>query len=124
MLKRSSQTEHDNKVKALADHLIAHNYSNVRADVKGYVCPEKITWKATGSGYIPDATATAGRPQIFEVETEDSINDRHTEDQWTLFAAHAKNTGGAFTVVVPYGCLKIAKARLHQLNLEAEVWEV
>ena len=60
---------------------------------------------------------------VIEVETDDSIYDQHTEDQWRLFAAHAKNIGGAFVVVVPRGCVRIAKARLNQLNLEAEIWE-
>lgn len=122
MTKHKSQANHDNMVKSLADHLIAHNYSNVKADIGGYDRPDKITWKVTGHGHVPDATATASQLQIFEVETEDSINDSHTEDQWKLFAAHANNTDGVFTVVVPHGCLQVAKSRLNQLNLQAEVW--
>lgn len=123
MTKRKSQRDHDNMLKTLADNLITHNHPNVRVDIEGYDRPYKITWKVTGRGHIPDATAGATRPQIFEVETEDSINDSHTEDQWKLFAAHASNTGGVFTVVVPHGCSQAAKSRLNQLNLQAEVWE-
>ena len=123
MAKRKSQTDHDNMVKSLADHLIAHNYSNVKAAINGYDYPSKITWRSTGQGHFPDATARDTQSQIFEVETEDSINDSHTEDQWKLFAAHANNTGGVFTVVVPHGCSQAAQVRLNQLNLRAKVWE-
>lgn len=124
MAKRISQTNHNKIVKALAEHLIAHNCSNVRADIEGYLSPLKISWIATGNGHIPDVTTGNGKPQIFEVETENSIVDNHTEDQWKLFSAHANNTNGVFTVVVPVGCSQAAKARLVQLNLKAEVWEV
>jgi len=124
MATRKSQTDHNNKVKMLADHLIAHNCSNVRADVEGYLSPLKITWTVTGRGHIPDVTAENGKPQIFEVETEDSIGDNHTEDQWKIFSAHANSNNGVFTVVVPIGCSQAAKTRLVQLNLKAEVWEV
>jgi len=124
MAKRISQTNHNKIVKTLAEHLIAQNCSNIRADIEGYPSPLKITWTATGNGHIPDVTTENGKPQIFEVETEDSIGDNHTEDQWKIFSAHANSNNGVFTVVVPIGCSQAAKTRLVQLNLKAEVWEV
>lgn len=120
MNKRSSQMDHDNMVKNLVDHLITHSYSDVKADIDGYESPYRITWKSTAHGHVPDATSGS---QIFEVETQDSINQSHTEDQWKLFAAHAHNTGGTFTVVVPKGCNQAAKVRLEELNIQAGIWE-
>ena len=100
MAKRRSQSDHDRMVRAVADHLLREGYGDVRADVAGYSTPSELTWKGKQHGHIPDVTADG---TIFEVETADSIDDAHTEDQWKLFAAWAELNRRTFVVVVPKG---------------------
>ncbi|MBO8183121.1 MAG: hypothetical protein H0Z28_10075 [Archaeoglobus sp.] len=124
MTKRRSQSDHDKMVRYVVDYLKDKGFRNIKADISGFDKPNKIIWKTTGEGHIPDVTAENGSLHIFEVETEDSINDQHTEDQWELFAAYAKKYSAKFWVVVPQGSRDLAEKRLNQLGLIAKIWEV
>ena len=119
MAKRRSQSDHDRMVKAVADHLANEGCRNVMADVRRYDRPTKIVWKRSNRGHIPDLRADG---IIVEVETADSIDDAHTSDQWTLFAAYAEEHDQVFVVVVPEGSSAAAKRRLRELGVTAEVW--
>lgn len=122
-MKRRHQSEHDRMVKAAADHLVAKGFRDVRADVTGYPQPAKVTWKQTDQRHIPDVTGWGSEFNLFEVETADSISDRHTADQWTLFATYRAQHGAVFWVVVPAGSAAAAHQRLEELGLSAKVWE-
>ena len=112
-------------VRHIHDFLVGENYTDVRADLKGFNQSELIYWEETKKGHRPDLTATKnGTQTLFEIETADSISDQHTEDQWTLFAENAKQHGKIFTVVVPDGSLVSANQRLTGLRIQAQVWEV
>lgn len=124
MAKRRSQTDHDKMVKYVAKYLESNGFSDVKADISGYDQPAKITWSKTGNGHIPDVSGVGAKLNIFEVETDDSIDSDHTADQWTLFAAYAKQHNAIFYVVVPQGSKSIADKRLAELDISAEVWEV
>lgn len=112
-------------VRNVYNHLLSKGYSDVRADLGGLPQPTRIYWEATGEGHIPDLTGNKnGTNCLFEVETEDSIFDQHTEDQWNLFSASAKHHGKAFIVVVPKVSKASAQLRLNQLGIQANVWTV
>lgn len=124
MAKRRNQGSHDSMVQTVANYLEEKNYSNIRADISGYDQPEKICWKNNGC-HIPDATGEANSVMhIWEVETEDSIFDDHTEDQWKLFAAYAAQFKSVFHVVVPKGFESDARDRLNELEISASIHEV
>ena len=72
-------------------------------------------------GDVPDATAMGKQLHVYEVETPDSINDEHTERQWTLFAKYAEEQGGQFIVAVSPMNVNDAKDRLKELSLEGTV---
>jgi len=57
MASRKSQSDHDSMVKKGTIWLKDNSYSDIKADVTGYISPTKITWKSTGKGHIPDITA-------------------------------------------------------------------
>ena len=125
MAKRKSQSEHDQMVRTVYDHLISRGYGDVHADLKGLSQPGLIYWETTGSGHIPDLTAKEnGTGLLFEIETDDSIFDQHTEDQWRLFAANAKQYSKIFRVVVPKGAEASAQSRLSELGINADVWTI
>jgi hypothetical protein len=124
-MKTKSQSNHDQMIRDVCNHLISHGYRDIKADLKGLPHPALILWKTTGKGHIPDVTAKSnGTDSLFEIETEDSIFDQHTKDQWTLFAANAEQFGKVFYVVVPKGSENSAESRLGQLGIEAKVWTV
>lgn len=124
-MKRISQSQHDQMVRDVYNHLISNGYENVRADLKDFPQPERLYWESTGKGHIPDVTANwNGSSAIFEVETDDSIYDQHTEDQWNLFAANAQQHGKTFRVVVPKASEASAESRLAHLGIQADVWTV
>lgn len=125
MAGRESQSEHNRIVKYVAEFLKKEGFDNVRADIDGFETPRKIIWSSTEEGYIPDVTAEKkGRKYLFEVKTEDSIYDKHTEDQWRLFATYAKEHSAIFCVVVPEKARNIAIKRLTELKIIAEIWGV
>jgi len=125
MAKRKSQSKHGSMVKSVADHVSNDGHTNVEADITGYDRPELIYWESTKKGHIPDVTSTTDTKYIFEVETDDSIDDSHTEDQWKLFSANAKQRSKKFIAVVPKGSEQQAWARAKQLGVTLhDVWTV
>ena len=122
MPKRKSQSDHYVMVKQVADILINKRHPNVKADLKGYIQPNLLRWKGENSGHIPDVTSQLdGKLKLIEVETDDSINDQHTSDQWKLFATYAKRDNAEFIIVVPKGAEAKAEKRKNELNVEGEV---
>ena len=119
MAKRKSQLAHDELVKHVADFYIKENHPNVKADIQGYNKPNVIKWRDQNSGHIPDVTT--GNSIIIEVETDDSIDDIHTKDQWRLFSTYAQEHKVKFYIVVPKGSEQKAKKRNVELELNGEV---
>ena len=125
MTKRSNQEEHDSMVRAVANHIKENGHSNIKADLPGYDQPDLIYWESTKKGRIPDVTSIKNQGYIFEVETADSIDDSHTEDQWKLFSANAKEHSKKFIVVVPKGSEQQARQRFKELSISVDdVWTV
>ena len=125
MAKRRDQSKHDSMVKSVADHVSNDGHTNVKADIAGYDRPELIYWESTKKGHIPDVTSASDTQYIFEVETDDSINDSHTEDQWKLFSANAQQKSKKLIVVVPKGSEQQAWGRAEQLGVSLhDVWTV
>ena len=126
MTKRRSQSKHDKMVRRVAELLAEKGYRNIKADIKGYEKPDRIIWCETRTGHIPDVTAwdRNGKFNLFEVETEDSIYDQHTEEQWRLFSAYARQHSAKFWVVVPKGWGADAQRRADELGVSAEICEI
>lgn len=125
MATRENQADHDRMVKAIADYCAKNGHKNIRVDLPGFEAPLALTWKGATSGYVPDVTSESGSGYIFEVETADSIEDEHTQDQWKLFAANARQYSKKFIVVVPKGHEAKAKARAKALGIAlTDVWTV
>ncbi len=121
MPKRQSQFEHDHLLEMLGEWLYGQSLTDVKADLDGFHRPSRITLPGMDEGEVPDATAFGTQLQIYEVETADSINDKHTEDQWRLFATYALENNAIFHVVVPPMCMGDARRRLKELSIEAKV---
>lgn len=125
MTKRKNQSEHDSMVRSIINYIKGEKHSSIRADLQGYEKPELIYWSGTKKGHYPDVTSTEGQNYIFEVETDDSINDSHTEDQWRLFSANAKEHSKTFIVVVSKGAEQQAQQRAKDLGINIDgVWTV
>jgi len=126
MALRECQAKHDWMLRAVANHFGTSGYTDVRADLPDFTDkPEIIFGTMSDLRELrdrPDATAMTGAGLILaEVETEDTIADPHTEQQWPLFARHAQEHGGVFWVVVPPGKVLAAEARLGQLGIGAQI---
>jgi len=124
MAKRKSQEEHDRMVKSVANLLTERGYKNICADLEGFTQPRRIVWESTGEGYFPDVTGHRDKLlRIFEVETGDSIDDEHTEDQWKLFSNYAQVNSAVFYIVFPRGAFDQVQKRLQQLGIQAQLME-
>ena len=123
MSKRINQSDHDRMVKTVADHYLKNNQFIVNADISGYDKPKKIIWKGQSSGHIPDVEIYVEKDckMIVEVETEDSINESHTTDQWKLFSVFAIENKAKFLIVVPKGFEGIAEKRKIELQIIGEI---
>ena len=101
-------SEHDQLILMMARYFKQQGYSDIRADIPGWTQPYGIHWSNNpGQNYIPDLTCldTNGILVILEAETCNSLRDQHTQEQFTIFRAHANNERGRFEVVVPRSCL-------------------
>ena len=124
MAKRGNQAGHDSMVKSVVNYIKGQGHSNIRADLEGYEKPEIIYWSSTKKGHVPDVTSTKNQEYIFEVETDDSIDDSHTEDQWRLFSANAREHSKIFIVVVPKAAETQAQQRIKELGINVDIWTV
>lgn len=125
MTKRTDQVKHQRIIKRLAKHLRSKGYLQVRADIPNMDSPTEINWKGDERKYVPDLSAVnRGKRYLFEVETDDSINDKHTRMQWRVFAAYAYQKNASFIVVVPGGSAEKAGKRLKELSLPGKVLEL
>ncbi len=124
MSRRMSQEEHERLVRVAAGSLLERAYRDIQADVAAFPRPEKITWPHSSRGHVPDIVAFDDRMNLFEVETEDSVRDEHTEDQWRLFSDFARDNRAVFWVVVPVGVRDAARERMTKLGVKGSVWEV
>jgi hypothetical protein len=96
--------EHDELVLMMARHFKQQGYTDIKADIPGWVQPLSIYWSNNpNKKYIPDLTCVDanGVLIILEAETVNTFRDQHTQDQFTIFRAHATNNNGRFEVVVP-----------------------
>jgi hypothetical protein len=123
MAQKLALSSHDRMVDSLAN-LLKMRFEDIKANVPGFERPEKIIWKDSDKGHFPDITAHRFKNYIFEVETSDSIYDRHTADEWRLFASYAKEHNVTFCIVVPHGCSAVASRRLDELDIDAELFEL
>ncbi len=124
MPRRSPQSQscHDLMVRQLAEHLASKKFRDVRADLPEF--PDKpplITRRNSSAGQIPDVTANGIQMVLFEVETDDSIHDPHTKEQWKLFASYANSHMADFWVVAPKGKKDEAQKRVEMLGVNAKV---
>ena len=124
MGKRQIQAKHDKLVAYLAGFLQMDGYTDICADIEGFEKPMWIPVRRTGKWKTPDVTAHKKRLHLFEVETDDSIDDRHTAEEWRLFANYAKEEGGQFWVAVPVGSEEKARKRIEKMEVEAWVWGI
>ena len=135
LAKRKSQSTHDSMVSALVGFLMANNYHTVKADLPKlnqtkfapiFLSPEQTLYcPNTKKGQKPDASAEKNNQKyIFEVETEDSINDAHTKSQWELFFINAKQHKKEFIICVPKDYELLAQLRIIDLNIQASVWTI
>jgi len=110
-------------VKQVADFFINKNYPQIAADLAGYSKPDILKWQGETSGLISDVTSkqNGSFKIIVEVETEDSVDDQHTEDQWKLFAAYAKRDQAEFLIVVPGNSKRLAEKRKTELGIDGKI---
>jgi len=123
---RKSESEHNKMIRALVGHLEQEKFIDIKADHIGGDQPDQINWKG-GGGHIPDVKAKKGGvTYLFEVETDDSINDDHTADQLRLFSKAAESWDNhAFNVLVPKDSKEELEAVLTELDItNAGVWTI
>jgi hypothetical protein len=126
--------EHADLIKAMAAHLAAQGYTEIKADVEGFDAPASVM---TPRGeFTPDLTCLSTgkfrRHIVVEVETCRTIFDPHTVDEWEVFGREARIHAGEFHVAVPRRCgiesgQDLVKRRISQLGFHFRphlIWEV
>ena len=122
MADRKSEDTHSAMIRVVVDCLENDLYTDLRADVPGYIQPLPIILKNHPDAHIPDVTGVKKDEfHLFEVETEDTINDVHTESEWRLFADFAEKYHNVFHIVVPKGLTADTEKQLLKLNIRAVV---
>ena len=126
----SESSEHEGLIRMMARHFQNQGFTDIRADLAGFVQPDVIT--GGGQSHRPDLTCrrngVGGAQVILEAETASTIFDDHTASQWTLFSRAARQRGGEFHVAVPKlingrSGRDVAKDRARQLGITLDqVW--
>lgn len=96
-----------------------HPAAKIQADLPDWDQPETLTCKGQPSAHRPDVF---GASHVIEAETEDSLYSAHTESQFRLFDAYARQHRMHFVVVVPTGVQHKAEKLLKDLGLTGAVW--
>ena len=118
-----NQATHDSLVRSLAKHYSSLGYIGVRADVQGFSeTPAGIYWTTDpNKKFVPDITCfkndAANTLIVAEAETCDSLRTIHTQEQFKLFAAHAKSKNGEFHIITPENCKEDAQAVARELDI-------
>lgn len=111
-------------VKKVADTLIETEYTHVRADIPDYKKPSRIDWIDDKKGHVPDVTGFKNYQIVIEIETDDSIEDKQTENRWVLFSFYCSQKKADFLIVVPRGSKNKAENRIKKLDIKGEVLEI
>ena len=83
---RKSHSKHDNEVRDIANRMKKQRYE-VKADISGYSKPDTI------GGYRPDVVAKKGaQRKIYEVETQESVDQARDKNQQSSFRNAAKRS--------------------------------
>ena len=56
------------------------------------------------------------------METENSLDDPHTEDKWQLFSTYGNSFRRRFIVIVPKDCKQKALDKAEQIDVK--LWDV
>ena len=100
MSKRINQQHHDFMVKYMVGQLLQAGFSKIYADIPGHKKPTPIKFQS--AAYCPDIYAEKDLEKILiEVETDDSINEDHTEYEWTAFNNFKKSNNAVLIFVAP-----------------------
>ena len=132
-LRRLAQAEerglHDELLSWARDRAIIQKWSDVHVDFQErtwdgeeYPKPDKIVWKQTGQGHIPDLTGVKnGVLHIVEAKRRGAFYHAETADQLRLFSAYAKQVGGKFELYVDGDAEDAAKQFIRAHGIVAEV---
>jgi Holliday junction resolvase len=113
----TSHEEHDNMVRQIAK-LHQDNNFDVQVAIDGQR-PD-----STPDNFIPDVIAKR-EPffLVYEVETSDTWDTAHSQQQWESFAKYAKNHSGTFYIVVPNNLKSDVESRLSQLAEDNKIFD-
>lgn len=118
MIIRKNQKKHDYMIAHIAKALQKAGYINIKANLPSYTKPEKVLLKNIDTVHVPDITALKHNTNhIIEIETEDTLTDEHTAEQWILLSRFAAETKALFYVFVPAGCKRTATHRISTLGI-------
>lgn len=116
---------HDSMIESVMEYMRAQGFFNITANLPGIPLPEKIYKPESGEYFIPDLIADRkGEGYIFDVETEDTLDDIQTAKKWKLFSAYAEKNNKVFHIVVPGGMLVKVDRLLSEHKLTAVVHQI
>jgi hypothetical protein len=100
MSKRINQKHHDFMIKYMVSQLMNAGYGKIYADIPGHKKPIPINFRS--SLYYPDVFAEKDfKKVVVEVETDDSINEDHTEFEWVAFNQYIQSNNADLIFVAP-----------------------
>ena len=107
---------HDFMVRYMITQLLHAGYDKIRADIPGFKKPFPVDF--TGDYHLPDLTAEKNKKLILvEVETDDSIEEDHTEQEWTALYQYTMKNQGIFIFAGPGISRNKFQKRARQLGI-------
>jgi hypothetical protein len=117
MSKRINQQHHDFMIKYMVSQLLQAGFSKIYADIPGHKKPSPIKFQS--STYLPDVYAeNDGKKILVEVETDDSINEDHTQFEWIAFNNYKKSNNAELIFVAPGISRQKLTLRAYELGID------
>lgn len=86
-------------IKAVVDFIRSQNFSNIKANLPGFIAPQRLVWSGTGNGYTPDVTAVKDGNLLVFVVKEPSEDFTNQIDKWKLFSSYTSGENRACYIV-------------------------
>lgn len=91
-------------IKSLIQKLNKQGYKNIKANIKGQISPDKVSYKWAQKTFAPDVTAEDDSEHTYFYQVHVKILKSEIQEyfqQWILFTSLAHTGGGKLTLVIP-----------------------
>lgn len=120
----SKKLNKETVIRSLIQSLKKKGFKNIKANIKGHVSPDKVSYKWAQKSFAPDVTVEDDNEHTFFYQVHVKILKSEIQEyfqQWILFNSLAHTSGGKLTLVVPKDNLEQIQKLISDKKINAQV---